>query len=62
MGMITRSSVDDLIQPTWVASEGASTYMADAGTNMWDELRRFEQTCCARKMSELRSYLSPFSC
>ena len=38
MGMITCSSVDDLIQPTWAASEGASTYMADAGMNMWDEL------------------------
>ena len=60
LGMITCSSVDDMIQPTWVASEGASTYMADAGMNIWDELCCLEQTCCAHKMSRWFTYLNVY--
>ena len=52
LGMISHLSINDHIQPMWVASVGAAMYMADAGTNIWDELHHFEQTCCLHKMSE----------
>jgi hypothetical protein len=48
--MATRASVDDMIQPTWLGSQGATIFLADGfGTNAWDLLRHFEQSCCSRK-------------
>jgi hypothetical protein len=51
--MITRPSVDDMIQLSWLGSGGASVFFADSlGTNAWDLLRQFEQSCCAKKFGE----------
>lgn len=55
--MLCRGSVDETIEATWFGSDGAAVHMADTGTSAWDELRRFEQTCCARKMSKYSIYL-----
>jgi hypothetical protein len=51
--MITRGSVDDMIQPSWLGSEGAAVFFSDTlATNAWDLLRQFEQSCCARKFGK----------
>jgi hypothetical protein len=53
-GMVTRSSVDDMIEPSWFGSAGATVFFADSfKINTWDLLRQFEQVCCSRKFGEL---------
>jgi hypothetical protein len=48
--MITRPSVDDMIQPSWFGSNGAAIFFTDTlHTNAWDLLRQFEMSCCASK-------------
>ena len=47
--MVTRPSVDNMIQPSWLGSSGASIFFTDSlGMNAWDLLRQFEQSCCAK--------------
>src|ERR1700683_1404958 len=56
--MVTRASVDDIIQPLWMGSDGASLFLNDSlGTNTWDMLRQFEQYSCARKFG--KPFLNP---
>ena len=51
--MVTRSSIDEMIQLSWLGSEGAAIFLANTlGTNTWDLLRQFEQPCCSRKFSK----------
>ena len=53
-GMVTCPSVDDMIQPSWLGSKGAAIFFADSlGTNAWDLLRQFEQSCCSKKFCKL---------
>ena len=55
--MVTRPSVDDIIQPSWLGSDGASVLFTDSlGTTTWDILRQFEQSCCARKIGKQLIY------
>jgi hypothetical protein len=54
--MATRVSVDDVVQPTWLGSEGATIFFADSlKMSAWDLLRQFEQSCCSRKFGKLPS-------
>jgi hypothetical protein len=53
-GMVTCSSVDDMIQPSWLGSKGATIFFADTlEMNAWDLLRQFEQSCCSKKFCKL---------
>ena len=52
--MITRPSVDNMIQPTWLGSEGVAIFFTDSlKMNAWDLLRQFELSCCANNHGKL---------
>ena len=47
--MITNSSIDDLFDPTWMASPEAVAFLTDgARTNPWDLIRLFQQNVCSK--------------
>ena len=51
--IVTCASINDIIQPSWLRSDGAFVSFADSlRTNMWDMLRQFEQSCYARKFGK----------
>jgi hypothetical protein len=51
--MVTRPNVDDMIDPSWLGSDGAAIFFTDSlGTNAWDILRQFEQSCCSKKFGK----------